>query len=486
MFSIKPLNEELDTDSQEGRARQHRTIWGLTPAEVHDRFWASRGVCVVRPGVSTPLPQNAELFMLTDERTLAVFPLSAAATTIYWNQVDVLFVRVRQPSVRRYRERVEADDEGQFRAFSRVYELKPRPAPRIAITRDRKLAETWQQCGSSRRVWHAFRHQTRKVCTETFVTTGSTFDANDQADLLKLTKCIVEHWQAPSLTIDGITESRSQLWIPRDNDLKTDNLKTSGTIWIGHGRSVSPSASLLGPSVLWDEPTSRPARNGEFWATLEPTEQSRARSRAIIARSRSVPRRLVRRAFDICFASIALLITFPLYPLIALLILLEDGGPVLFKHRRETAGGREFDCLKFRTMRKDAEAMKVQLAKVNESDGPQFFMKNDPRITRVGRILRATNFDELPQFLNVLVGDMSVVGPRPSPKRENQYCPAWREARLSVKPGVTGLWQVSRTRRQGLDFQEWIRFDIEYVERQGLFLDLWIILKTVTIMFKRG
>ena len=112
-------------------------------------------------------------------------------------------------------------------------------------------------------------------------------------------------------------------------------------------------------------------------------------------------------------------------------------------------------------------------------------MEDDPRITRIGRILRKTNLDELPQFWNVLAGEMSVVGPRPSPDNENQFAPAWREARLSVKPGITGLWQIRRTRAAGSDFQEWIKYDIEYVERQSLWLDLVIIGKTIALILRK-
>jgi lipopolysaccharide/colanic/teichoic acid biosynthesis glycosyltransferase len=130
-------------------------------------------------------------------------------------------------------------------------------------------------------------------------------------------------------------------------------------------------------------------------------------------------------------------------------------------------------------MRKDAEQIKAQLIAENSADGPQFFMENDPRVTRIGRFLRKVQFDELPQFINVLAGHMSVVGPRPSPEKENQYCPAWREARLSIRPGVTGLWQVSRTREPQTDFQEWIRYDLEYVQHQSFVGDLRIIFETV-------
>jgi lipopolysaccharide/colanic/teichoic acid biosynthesis glycosyltransferase len=192
--------------------------------------------------------------------------------------------------------------------------------------------------------------------------------------------------------------------------------------------------------------------------------------------------RISKRLFDLAFAAAALLLTLPLYPLVMLAIWLEDGRPFFFAHRRETLAGREFPCLKFRSMRKDSEELKRHIAGHNHADGPQFFIPSDPRLTRVGRVIRKLNLDELPQFLNVLLGHMSVVGPRPSPYKENQYCPAWREARLSVRPGITGLWQVLRTRQQGQDFQEWIRFDLEYVRRAGWPLDLWIIWKTAAML----
>ena len=166
-------------------------------------------------------------------------------------------------------------------------------------------------------------------------------------------------------------------------------------------------------------------------------------------------------------------------PIICLVILLEDGWPPFFGHKRQTLRGREFSCWKFRTMCKNAEALKAQLAAQNRCDGPQFFIENDPRLLKVGKFLRRYQLDELPQFWNVLMGHMSVVGPRPSPDKENQFCPAWREGRLSVRPGVTGLWQVRRTRAPQADFQEWIRYDLEYVQHESWRLDVWIIWTTV-------
>jgi len=197
-------------------------------------------------------------------------------------------------------------------------------------------------------------------------------------------------------------------------------------------------------------------------------------------------RRLVaRRLFDIAFSLVALTLIAPLFPLIMLAIWLDDGRPFFFLHTRQTLGGRNFVCFKFRTMCKNAEQLKGQLAGENVCDGPQFHVEDDPRLLRVGRVLRRFHLDELPQFVNVLFGHMSVIGPRPSPDDENQFCPAWRDARLSVRPGVTGLWQVSRTRAPQADFQEWIRHDLDYVEHQSWRLDVVIMYKTTRDIISR-
>jgi len=251
---------------------------------------------------------------------------------------------------------------------------------------------------------------------------------------------------------------------------------------VGAGRSIQLKTALIGPAVLWDQPESRPTTEDIQWLDIEPTAPPADPN------PREVPPlgRAVKRIFDITFSLFGIMCSIWLYPFIILAIWLEDGGPFFFAHKRETLGGREFGCIKFRSMRKDAELIKEQLMKQNQADGPQFFMENDPRLTRVGRVIRKYNLDELPQFFNVLKGDMSIVGPRPSPHKENQYCPAWREARLSVRPGITGLWQVRRTRRAGADFQEWIKYDIEYVENMSWWLDIRIIWQTVSQIFRKA
>jgi lipopolysaccharide/colanic/teichoic acid biosynthesis glycosyltransferase len=203
-------------------------------------------------------------------------------------------------------------------------------------------------------------------------------------------------------------------------------------------------------------------------------------------RARIRPRRRVgKRAFSLLISFIGLLFTAPLVPLIMLAIWLEDGRPFFFGHERQTRGGRSFRCYKFRTMCRNAETMKTRLTQRNICDGPQFHIEHDPRLLRVGRVLRKLHIDELPQFYNVLVGHMDIVGPRPSPDCENQFCPTWREARLSIRPGITGLWQVARTRAPNIDFQEWIRYDLDYVQRECWRLDLWILWRTFRSLLRR-
>jgi lipopolysaccharide/colanic/teichoic acid biosynthesis glycosyltransferase len=186
----------------------------------------------------------------------------------------------------------------------------------------------------------------------------------------------------------------------------------------------------------------------------------------------------LKRTVDILISSIVLITFLPLLPLISIMIKINSPGPVFFKDKRQGRYGKEFNCIKFRTMIVGAEQMQEKLRLMNQVDGPQFKVANDPRVTKFGKFLRDTYIDEIPQFFNVLLGQMSIVGPRPSPRKENSLCPIWRDARLSVRPGITGLWQVYGTRAPGQDFQEWIYYDIEYVRNLSVLLDISICFKT--------
>jgi lipopolysaccharide/colanic/teichoic acid biosynthesis glycosyltransferase len=182
---------------------------------------------------------------------------------------------------------------------------------------------------------------------------------------------------------------------------------------------------------------------------------------------------------DIIIAAAVLILFAPIMLIIALVIKLTSPGPIFFKDKRQGLHGRTFNCLKFRTMIVGADKIQDKMRDLNQVDGPQFRMENDPRVSTVGRFMRNTYIDEIPQFINVLLGQMSVVGPRPSPELENTLCPSWHDARLSVRPGVTGFWQVCRTREPMKDFQEWIYYDTEYVKNLSLKMDLWIFWQTV-------
>ncbi len=187
----------------------------------------------------------------------------------------------------------------------------------------------------------------------------------------------------------------------------------------------------------------------------------------------------LKLASDVTFAAVGLLLLAPLLLVVALLVKLTSKGPAFFGHEREGLDGRVFRCWKFRTMVRDAHLMQRKLYQTNTVDGPQFKMPDDPRVTRIGHWLRATNIDELPQLINVLLGEMSLIGPRPSPFRENQICVPWRQARLSVRPGITGLWQICRSRRSSGDFHQWIFYDMLYVAHASFWLDVKILAATV-------
>ena len=184
----------------------------------------------------------------------------------------------------------------------------------------------------------------------------------------------------------------------------------------------------------------------------------------------------LKRALDISGALAALLITLPVWLVVAIAIKLDSPGPIFFVQPRCGRYGRTFSFLKFRTMVTDAEARKPELRSQNEKSGPVFKMQRDPRVTRVGRLLRKYSIDELPQLVNVLMGDMSLVGPRPPVPAEVEKYELDHRGRLSMRPGITCLWQVSG--RNEIEFEDWVKLDIEYVERWSLWLDLQILLAT--------
>jgi len=191
---------------------------------------------------------------------------------------------------------------------------------------------------------------------------------------------------------------------------------------------------------------------------------------------------IVKRILDLVLCISALPLLLPVMGICAILIWLDDPGPVVFRQYRTGKGGRRFAMYKFRTMVTNAEELKKEYAHLNELTWPDFKISNDPRITRIGLFLRKASLDELPQIFNVIKGEMSLVGPRPTSFDVNTYTLLHTE-RLEVLPGITGLWQVSG--RSAIDFDQRLLLDIEYIEKQSLLLDLKIMFRTIFAVFSR-
>ena len=188
-----------------------------------------------------------------------------------------------------------------------------------------------------------------------------------------------------------------------------------------------------------------------------------------------------KRAIDFFGAIIGLTLLSPIILLVAIAIKLESKGPIIFVQTRVGINGKCFKMYKFRSMIENAEELKSKLIEKNEMSGPMFKIKNDPRITKIGKFIRKTSIDELPQLINVIKGEMSLVGPRPSLPEEVDKFDDWMYERLSVKPGLTCYWQVSG--RNNIDFYEWMKLDIKYVRERNLLIDIKLILKTCFVLF---
>jgi lipopolysaccharide/colanic/teichoic acid biosynthesis glycosyltransferase len=223
----------------------------------------------------------------------------------------------------------------------------------------------------------------------------------------------------------------------------------------------------------------RSVRSSSSVANDEESQESSGRDRFLVTMPRG------KRIFDIVGATITLVLASPIMVAAAIAVRLSSPGPILFVQRRSGHGGRAFAMYKFRTMHVDAEAMKASLRHLSEQDGPAFKMRNDPRVSRLGRLLRQSSIDELPQLFNVLKGDMSLVGPRPPTLDEVQKYRHWYLRRLDVTPGITCIWQVSG--RAQVTFESWMRMDIRYIQGYSVWQDVALLTATVpAILFRRG
>jgi len=340
---------------------------------------------------------------------------------------------------------------------------------------------------------------------------GTVLDLETESGLLNLCRTNIE---GQSLLCRNPTAA--------DNNKISQEARLLGKVLLGKNIEISPKVIIIGPAIIADNarlgqgavinssiigidvtiprdqlidnrilfgPQSNRNRKNNLQAAgpkracpME-LDLSRLNDKAVF---RTWPRlsyaRCFKRITDCVFAIIVLILFAPIIPFIALAIKLSSPGPIFFKDKRQGLHGKIFNCLKFRTMLVGADRIQDKLRVASEVDGPQFKMHEDPRLSTTGKFLRDTYIDEIPQFINVLLGQMSIIGPRPSPESENTLCPSWRDARLSVRPGITGLWQIRRTRKPMKDFQEWIYYDTTYVRNLSLKTDLWICWQTIKVL----
>lgn len=190
---------------------------------------------------------------------------------------------------------------------------------------------------------------------------------------------------------------------------------------------------------------------------------------------------LIKRGMDVIFSLIAIIILSPLLLITAICIKVDSIGPVIFSQSRVGKNGKVFKMYKFRSMVSDAEDLLCKLKSKNEMSGPMFKMKCDPRITKIGKFIRKTSVDELPQLFNILKGDMSIVGPRPNLPKEVEKFTSVQKQKLLVKPGLTCYWQVMG--RSNIDFEDWMKLDLKYIRERNTWVDVKLILKTVKVLF---
>lgn len=468
-----PTATELTrTTDPQPRAVGVPTLWGLTLSQLHDRWWAARGLQVIRPGGREPEENGPELFLLMGRGLLVDFPLRRVLKRLAWMNPKAARFRLLEQVRGPYGERVLREPDGRFLAFKRAYGRAGTESCQLWITPSIELARVWRSASRGVEAASAVRGRVSQDQYYFQKLSGRIFDTDDPESVERYRRYIMEQWQDPATVVEGVYQPSPGVWIHESCQIH-DRARIIGPVWMGAGHTLGAGQTLVGPAIVPDEPLIYPNPGPVDWHAA-----THSGWKILPSITRRPLRNVTKRLFDIVFSLGVLTVTLPLYPAIMLLIVSEDGGNPFFVHRRQRFGGRPFGCIKFRTMIKGAEAQKPQLADKNMADGPHVHIENDPRRLKCGEWMRKYKIDELPQFLNVLMGDMSIVGPRPSPEKENQFCPAWREARLSVRPGITGLWQVSSDRMPQTDFQQWIKYDLEYVQKNSWRLDLAILAAT--------
>jgi hypothetical protein len=301
------------------------TVWGLTPTPLHDCFWAARGIQVVRQGEPSEIVNDAELFLLTDPRTLTLFKLARVVETLSWIKPEILFIRIHDGRERGYRERIITGSDNSFVRFERLYADTDSRLARVALTPDRRLANLWQNARDPHKAWREIRKEVERTQRSVISVNGNVFDRAEDAEVMQFMRSLMQRWPRPDATVGRISQQRrnSKIWADQASAID-DGTTLVGPLWVGAGRKIGRETSIIGPKILWDDPEARPTVETLQWQEIEPSPTFRV---SIQPRQRGGFSRAAKRLFDIVFALFVLAVTLPFYPLVMLAIWLEDGRP---------------------------------------------------------------------------------------------------------------------------------------------------------------
>ncbi len=319
--------------------QQSPTIWGLDPAQLHDRFWATRRVQIVRCGESASLHAGAELYLLLPDTTLAVFDLYRVTRSLSWVRTDLLCVRLHHRRDQGYRERVLTDASDRFIRFQRLYRTRHAHIVRVAVTRDPRLAAIWQMASSARSAWHMIRQVTPRSLRHTVSSDGNLYDQSENTELAQFVRDLIMIWSRPDLAVTRAGRTGPDIY--KDTAAAIDpEAKLIGPLWIGAGRQVDAQTTVIGPAVLWDDPSAAPTPE-PLQYPQSPARQDRPAAVSVKPAPLHDPGlayRASKRVFDIILSLAALFFTLPLYPFIMLAIWIEDGRPFLLRPSPRNTG----------------------------------------------------------------------------------------------------------------------------------------------------
>ncbi len=348
-----------------GSAPAPAQVWGLDAIALHDRWWASRRVQVVRRSVAPAAPTGPRLYLLLDRHDLVIFDLDRVTARLAWLGPRAMRLRLTDSEAQAYVERTIGDADGRFVAVRRVYQAASRWTHRAWLTTDPRLARLWAASFGSRDAWRSFLETADREQFASAVCPARVFDAARPREVRECLRLLLDRFATPGEALDGVYEFQPRVWA-HESAIIEPGARVVAPAWIGAGVRLRSDAVVIGPDVLADDASVVADPGPIDWDAAHIPGRRAAAGRPRHRRWR----RTSKRAFDVAFSLAVLVGTLPLYPLIILAIALEDGWPPFFAHRRQTTRGREFPCYKFRTMCKDAEKMKAQLAARNVCDGP--------------------------------------------------------------------------------------------------------------------